>query len=242
MPAKTEMPTSSNAIRAIRCTRGKPSARKVRMTGRRCSNARPMAPCTMKIPTINERRPKAVRFKWKLSVKRPTSDPLCGGINSKFGAITSSGGCMSGCCGATIRREICPSNPNSICAVPTSVRITAGATSDDGNLRTSTSPNRSRVSWVANKIPRVIISIVNLPSLRPTGASPLGDVRASMPIKRMPSNRPSTTGLTSQPARRKAMKSSCGIVPVRATIWANIPSPKVSAAASYEARASVLTA
>ena len=149
---------------------------------------------------------------------------------------------MIGCCGATIRREICPSNPNSICAVPTSVKITAGATSDDGNLRTSTSPNRSSVSWVANKIPRVIISTVNLPSLRPTGVRPPGDVRASIPIKRMPSNRPSTTGLTSQPARRKAMKSSCGIVPVRAMIWANIPSPKVSAAASYEARASVLTA
>jgi hypothetical protein len=52
---------------------------------RRCSNARPMAPCTMNSPTAKDRRPKAVRFRWKLSVRRATSPPSCGGIRAGRG-------------------------------------------------------------------------------------------------------------------------------------------------------------
>ncbi len=44
-----------------------------------------MAPCTMNRPTAKLSRPKAVRFRWKLSVSRAMSLPCWGGRSSSVG-------------------------------------------------------------------------------------------------------------------------------------------------------------
>ena len=53
-PATSDRIRSSAESKASSVPRGSPSARRVRNTPLRCSNARPMAPRTMKRPTANE--------------------------------------------------------------------------------------------------------------------------------------------------------------------------------------------
>jgi hypothetical protein len=87
----------------------------------------PMAPWTMKRPTAKLRSPKAVRLRWKLSVRRARSPPDSGGRSTRPGAISSSGGRESGWRGRTISRLIRPSIPRSRWAVPMSVKARPGA-------------------------------------------------------------------------------------------------------------------
>jgi hypothetical protein len=74
-------------------------------------------------------------------------------------------------------------------------------------------------------------AVMSDPSAISTGSRPWGAVKGSRPRRRTPPRRPSTTGLTSQPARRRATKVDSGIVaPVGGRRRDRRPSSSVPAA------------
>ena len=98
-PTSASVNSSKTRQRTIRRAET-PSALSVRRTGRRCSNARPTEPCTIARPTANDRSPNAVRFRWKLSVRRPRSLAVAGGLIASSGARDASSGRSTGWTGA----------------------------------------------------------------------------------------------------------------------------------------------
>ena len=96
-----------------------------------------------------------------------------------------------------MRVSISPNRPSRFCTVPMSPIAVSGAIA--GSLATPSIS--SAVSGAAITSPWA--KRERLPvSRRAVGASPPGAVSGSIPMMRVPSMRPSITGLTSQPARR----------------------------------------
>ena len=129
-----------------------PSALSVRRTGRRCSNARPTEPCTIARPTANDRSPNAVRFRWKLSVRRPRSLAVDGGLIASSGARDARSGRSSGWTGAT-NILLKPSTPSSSCAVVMSARTMFGARPSIARSLSSRSGSRAAVAGLARSTP-----------------------------------------------------------------------------------------
>ena len=204
---------SSRSVSAISVRAGTPRARSVRNIGRRCSNARPIAPWTIKRPTTKDNSPKAVRFRWKLSVRRARSAASSGLMIFKPSGRSLERGVPAP---VQMSRESRPSIPASPCAIPISANTMPGARF--GAITTGGRSSRVRRAAVAGaarsspggvmKLRRSLVPPVSetAPCVPPmisegalTGSTPNNRTRPSPPAIQV-----STRGETGRPARRSA--------------------------------------
>ena len=164
----------------------------------------------MKSPTAKDSSPKTVRLRWKLSVSCAMSASSSGWDRVRPGTTSSSGGRPMGWSGRTRSRSSASPLPRIRAAVAMSVSTSSGPRL--GDTRTSGRPGVASRSATASGGAKISPSPVRKAAVSSSPSAgmpgPGGAVTGSTPRSRMSRRpavmRPSTSGVTSQPARRSA--------------------------------------
>ena len=163
----------------------------------------------MKSPTAKLRSPKTVRLRWKLSVSCAMSASSSGWTRRSPGATSASGGRPMGCSGRRRSRSIPSPRPRMRAAVAMSVTTSSrprlGETRTGG--RSGTASSAATDSGAAKRMPSPVRNAVVSSSSSAGMPGPGGAVTGSTPstVRNRPPTTicPSTTGVVSQPARRR---------------------------------------